>query len=206
MPLPQVPRAQKSIVRHARARKVPVILATQVLESMTLEPRPTRAEVSDAAHAVEDGVDAIMLSGETASGASRPVVKMLDAIIREAKTDSTRAGCTPAAVARARPYAGDLRSGGYLCRARPCRRHRRGHARWKHQRASFVATSDGADHCDDRSRRPGSPSVSLLGRRAGMHRHRRRRRAELIAQQLLSRGFGNRRHRGARERQHRSDA
>lgn len=86
MPLPQVPRAQKSIVRHARARKVPVILATQVLESMTLEARPTRAEVSDAAHAVEDGVDAIMLSGETASGVhpSR-VVKMLDAIIREAE-------------------------------------------------------------------------------------------------------------------------
>lgn len=87
MPLSQVPRAQRTIIRHARAHKVPVILATQVLESMTLEARPTRAEVSDAAHAVDDGVDAIMLSGETASGVhpSR-VVQTLDAIIREAES------------------------------------------------------------------------------------------------------------------------
>jgi len=86
MPLAQVPRAQKTIVRHARLRKVPVILATQVLESMTLEARPTRAEVSDAAHAVEDGVDGIMLSGETASGVHPArVVQMLDSIIREAE-------------------------------------------------------------------------------------------------------------------------
>lgn len=87
MPLAQVPRAQKTIVRHARACKVPVILATQVLESMTVEARPTRAEVSDAAHAVEDGVDGIMLSGETASGVHPArVVQMLDAIIREAES------------------------------------------------------------------------------------------------------------------------
>src|SRR5215471_6773283 len=69
MPLEKVPRAQKEIIRHARARQVPVILATQVLESMTIESRPTRAEVSDAANAVDDGVDAIMLAGETAAGA-----------------------------------------------------------------------------------------------------------------------------------------
>ena len=68
MPLERVPRAQKDITRRARERKIPVILATQVLESMTIEGRPTRAEVSDAANAVEDGVDAIMLAGETASG------------------------------------------------------------------------------------------------------------------------------------------
>ena len=86
MPLQQVPRAQKTITRRARARKVPVILATQVLESMTVEGRPTRAEVSDAANAVEDGVDAIMLSGETAAGAHPArVVQTLDAIIREAE-------------------------------------------------------------------------------------------------------------------------
>ena len=86
MPLQQVPRAQKTITRRARVQKVPVILATQVLESMTVEGRPTRAEVSDAANAVEDSVDAIMLSGETASGAHPArVVQTLDAIIREAE-------------------------------------------------------------------------------------------------------------------------
>ena len=69
MPLERVPRAQKDIIRRARARSIPVIVATQVLESMTDEARPTRAEVSDAANAVDDGVDAIMLAGETAAGA-----------------------------------------------------------------------------------------------------------------------------------------
>jgi pyruvate kinase len=86
MPLEQVPRAQKEITRRARSRKVPVILATQVLESMTTENRPTRAEVSDAANAVEDGVDGIMLAGETATGAHPArVVQVLDSIIREAE-------------------------------------------------------------------------------------------------------------------------
>src|SRR5262249_26193818 len=60
MPLERVPRAQKAITREARRRCIPVIVATQVLESMTAEPRPTRAEVNDAANAVDDGVDAIM--------------------------------------------------------------------------------------------------------------------------------------------------
>jgi pyruvate kinase len=87
MPLQRVPIVQKDITRRARARRVPVILATQVLESMTIEGRPTRAEVSDAANAVNDGVDAIMLSGETATGAF-PVrtVQTLDLIIREAES------------------------------------------------------------------------------------------------------------------------
>lgn len=86
MPLEKVPTAQKNITRLARLHGVPVIVATQVLESMTFEPRPTRAEVSDAANAVDDGVDAIMLAGETATGAyPAKAVHMLDAIIREAE-------------------------------------------------------------------------------------------------------------------------
>ncbi len=87
MPLERVPRAQKEITRIARRHGVPVIVATQVLESMTVEPRPTRAEVNDAASAVADGVDAIMLSAETATGAyPARTVQTLDAIIRDAET------------------------------------------------------------------------------------------------------------------------
>lgn len=93
IPLERVPRVQKEILRKARARGVPVIVATQVLESMRTEPRPTRAEASDAAGAVDGGADAIMLSGETATG-RYPVrsVEVLDAIIRDAESmmpDST---------------------------------------------------------------------------------------------------------------------
>jgi pyruvate kinase len=86
MPLEQVPTAQKAITRRARAMGLPVIVATQVLESMRSEPRPTRAEVSDAANAVDDGADAIMLAGETAAGLF-PVraVQVLDAVLREAE-------------------------------------------------------------------------------------------------------------------------
>jgi pyruvate kinase len=87
MPLERVPTAQKDITRRARRLGIPVILATQVLESMTVEPRPTRAEVSDAANAVDDGVDAIMLAGETAAGAfPARAVETLDAIIGEAES------------------------------------------------------------------------------------------------------------------------
>jgi pyruvate kinase len=86
-PLEQVPRIQKMIVARARAHGRPVIVATQVLESMRTEPRPTRAEVSDAATAVDQGADAIMLSGETAAG-RYPVaaVDVLRSIIRDAET------------------------------------------------------------------------------------------------------------------------
>ena len=97
MPLERVPRAQKEITRRARLAGKPVIVATQVLESMTVEARPTRAEVNDAANAVEDGVDAIMLAGETAAG-HHPVraVKTLNAIIGDAETAPLHAVPAPA--------------------------------------------------------------------------------------------------------------
>lgn len=86
LPLETVPRVQKEITRRARALGIPVIVATQVFESMMKEPRPTRAEVSDAANAVDDGVDAIMLAGETAAGA-HPVkaIQTLDLVLRDAE-------------------------------------------------------------------------------------------------------------------------
>src|SRR3989441_8072253 len=68
VPLEDVPHIQKDVIRQSRAAKVPVIVATQMLESMVTHLRPTRAEVSDVSTAIFDGADAIMLSAETATG------------------------------------------------------------------------------------------------------------------------------------------
>jgi pyruvate kinase len=79
-----VPIVQHDLVRRARERNKPIIVATQMLESMIEHPRPTRAEVSDVSHAVFAGADAVMLSAETASG-SYPVkaVEMMDRVARQ---------------------------------------------------------------------------------------------------------------------------
>jgi pyruvate kinase len=84
----KVPVIQKHIIRQAAAWRRPVITATQMLESMIENPRPTRAEASDVANAIFDGTDAVMLSAETASGKfPRESVSIMSRIIVEAESN-----------------------------------------------------------------------------------------------------------------------
>lgn len=84
VPAENVPRIQKDIIRTCRQLGRPVVVATQMLESMRFSPAPTRAEVTDVANAVAEGADAVMLSAETASGDyPMEAVSMMSKIIRQ---------------------------------------------------------------------------------------------------------------------------
>ncbi|RLL66326.1 pyruvate kinase [Streptomyces sp. Z26] len=113
MPLESVPMVQKRAVALARRNAKPVIVATQMLDSMIDASRPTRAEVSDVANAVMDGTDAVMLSGETSVG-NYPVetVETMGRIVAAAERDMLAKGLTPL-TQRSKPRT----QGGALARA-----------------------------------------------------------------------------------------
>ncbi|UUU34641.1 pyruvate kinase [Streptomyces sp. CA-210063] len=126
MPLEQVPLVQKRTVKLAKRNAKPVIVATQMLDSMINNSRPTRAEVSDVANAVLDGTDAVMLSGETSVG-KYPVetVRTMGRIVAAAEEDLLAKGLPPltehnkprtqgGAVARAAAEIGDFLDAKFL--------------------------------------------------------------------------------------------
>ncbi|RSS00257.1 pyruvate kinase [Streptomyces sp. WAC00469] len=126
MPLEQVPVVQKRAIKLARRNAKPVIVATQMLDSMIDNPRPTRAEASDVANAVLDGTDAVMLSGETSVG-KHPVVtvRTMAKILAAAEEDLLAKGLSPltdgtkprtqgGAVARAAAEIGDFLGAKFL--------------------------------------------------------------------------------------------
>src|SRR5829696_4294645 len=117
LPPEDVPAIQKTIIRKANRRGIPVITATQMLESMIEEPMPTRAEASDVANSIWDGTDAVMLSGETAVGAHpveavemmhRIVVRAEESVPRQPDDDRSRPGHAQAICRAATGLAEDL--------------------------------------------------------------------------------------------------
>ncbi len=109
MPVEKLPGIQKKIIKHCIQWARPVVVATQMMDSMIVNPSPTRAEITDVANAVLDGADALMLSGETAVGKfPLPVVKYMNRIIRETEKSSGYLGFKPKPIKRSSLFFSDV--------------------------------------------------------------------------------------------------
>ena len=158
LPAERVPAIQKRIVRSCRKLGKPVIVATQMLESMIDSPVPTRAEASDVATAIYDGADAVMLSAESASG-KHPVVAvdMMNRIIEQVEADPAYRQLIDASHSVARP-------GGDVAEAVCCAMRRA--VALLHAAAIVCYTSSGHTSLRAARERPESPILSLTPRLA----------------------------------------
>ena len=162
VPIEEVPIIQRDVIRQARVAKVPVIVATQMLESMVTYLRPTRAEVSDVATAIFEGADALMLSAETASG-QHPVaaVEVMSRVAARAERELQRASVLPS---RPEAYGFPEAVAEAACRA----------AQVLHAKAIVAFTQSGFSARLISSERPDVPVVALtpfpeVQRRLGLY-------------------------------------
>ena len=162
VPIEEVPIIQRDVIRQARIAKVPVIVATQMLESMVTYLRPTRAEVSDVATAIFEGADALMLSAETASG-HHPVaaVEVMSRVAARAERETQRAAAAPS---RPEAYGFPEAVAEAACRA----------AQVLHAKAIVAFTQSGFSARLISSERPNVPVVALtpfpeVQRRLGLY-------------------------------------
>lgn len=109
VPMERLPVIQKMIINKCIQRARPVIVATQMMDSMIVNPSPTRAEITDVANAVLDGTDAVMLSGETSVGAHPvKVVQAMNKIIAEAEKSYSMLGRRPIPSSKSRTFLSDV--------------------------------------------------------------------------------------------------
>jgi len=160
MPAQQVPSMQRQIVRACRRAGKPVIVATQMLESMVTAPVPTRAEASDVATAIYEGADAVMLSAESASGRF-PVeaVRMMSNIIRHTESDPSYRADIDAS--RPEPLAGVADAIGLALRES---------TRLLNAAASVAYTSSGYSAIRMSRERPAAPIIGMTPRLATARR------------------------------------